>query len=137
MTPDEVMTRLGSHVSKLKGIPLWMLNMTPTETWPQPPANGEMPDVETLQHFVEHIDWLEAQEKANVLVLSGTVDEEYGLGPGMAIIRAGSRAEAEAIAVTEPFHQLGWRHNTIRSWKVNEGSLTVSVKLFSNEVTFG
>jgi uncharacterized protein YciI len=136
MTPDEVMTRLGAHMGKLKGVPLWALMMTPTQSWPKPPEPGEMPDIEILERFVEHLDWLEAQEQADVLVLSGTLDEEYGIGPGMAIIRASSREEAEAIAASEPFHRHGLRHNTIRSWKVNEGSLTVTVKLFSNEVTF-
>jgi uncharacterized protein YciI len=136
MTPEEVMSRLGSHMAKLKGIRFWALTMTPTDTWPPPPAPGEAPDPVMLERFVEHIDWLEAQEKANVIVLSGTLDQEHGIGPGMAIIRAASREEAEQVAISEPFHQHGLRHNTIRSWTVNEGSFTVSVKLFGNEIAF-
>lgn len=136
MTDDDVMSRLGSQMAKLKGIRLWTLEMVPTDAWPAPPGDGGLPDPIMLQRFVEHIDWLEAQEQANVLVLSGTLDQEYGIGPGMAIIRAESRESAEQIAASEPFHRHGLRHNTIRSWTVNEGSFTVSVKLFSNEIEF-
>ncbi len=137
MTPEETMAKLGSHMAKLKGVKLWLLNMTPTAAWPPPPAPGEMPDVAILERFVEHLDWLEAQEKAGAIVLSGTVDEEYGIGPGMSILRAASREEAERIAATEPFARHGLRTNTIRSWTVNEGSITLTVKLFTNEITFG
>jgi uncharacterized protein len=101
-----------------------------------PPAPGDLPDLVMMQRFVEHLDWLEAQEQANVLVLSGTIDQEFGIGPGMAIIRAESREAAEQLAATEPFHRHGLRHNTIRSWTVNEGSFTVSVKLFGNQIAF-
>jgi uncharacterized protein YciI len=123
-------------MARLKGVGLWALFMTPTETWPAPPDPGSLPAPEMIQRFVEHLDWLEAQERAGVLVLSGTLDQELGIGPGMAIIRASSREEAEAIAETEPFHRYGIRQNTVRSWTVNEGSLTVTVKLFTNEIAF-
>jgi uncharacterized protein YciI len=136
MSPDEAMTRLGAHMARLKGVGLWALFMTPTETWPAPPDPGSLPAPEMIQRFVEHLDWLEAQERAGVLVLSGTLDQELGIGPGMAIIRASSREEAEAIAETEPFHRYGIRQNTVRSWTVNEGSLTLKVKLFTNEIAF-
>jgi uncharacterized protein YciI len=136
MSPDEAMTRLGAHMARLKGVGLWALFMTPTETWPAPPDPGSLPAPEMIERFVEHLDWLEAQERAGVLVLSGTLDQELGIGPGMAIIRASSREEAEAIAETEPFHRYGIRQNTVRSWTVNEGSLTLKVKLFTNEIAF-
>jgi uncharacterized protein YciI len=136
MSADDVMTRLGAHIAKLKGIQLWALDMNPTELWPPPPEPGALPDPVMLERFVEHLDWLSEQEQANVLVLSGTIDQDQGIGPGMAIIRAESRAAAEAIAVTEPFHRHGLRRNTIRMWTVNEGSFTVTVKLFNNEIGF-
>ncbi len=136
MNPDEVMSRLGSQMERLKGIRLWALDMTPTDAWPAAPAAGEPPDPTMLERFVEHIDWLDEQEQAHVLVLSGTIDEEFGIGPGLAVIRAASREDAERIAASEPFHRHGLRRNTIRSWTVNEGSFTVSVKLFGNQISF-
>jgi uncharacterized protein YciI len=136
MTPDEAMARLGAHVARLKGVQLWALFMTPTDAWPSPPSPDAPPDPVMVERFVEHLDWLEEQEKAGVIVLSGTLDQELGIGPGMSIIRAPSREAAEEIAASEPFHRHGLRANTIRSWTVNEGSLTVTVKLFSNEIVF-
>jgi uncharacterized protein YciI len=126
--------RLIEHMGKLKGLSFWILQMTPTDNWPPPPEPGSAPDPAMIAHFVEHLDWLQQQERDGVLLLSGTVDQEYGIGPGMAIIRAGSREAAVAIAESEPFHRLGLRANTIKSWTVNEGSVTVTIKLFDNTI---
>ncbi|MGV0991217.1 MAG: hypothetical protein ACOYB7_03095 [Mycobacterium sp.] len=34
-----------------------------------------------------------------------------------------SRAEAEEIARNEPFHAMGWRHNSVTAWTPKFGSL--------------
>jgi uncharacterized protein YciI len=137
-TPDptaapDPLVRLMEHVAKLKGLQYWILHMTPTEKWASP-TPGEVPDPATISAFADHLDWLAEQERNGTLFLSGTVDQEHGVGPGMAIIRAASRVEAEAIAATEPFHQLGLRANTIKSWTVNEGSVKLSINLFENTI---
>ncbi len=134
--PVDPMTRLITQMGKLKGSALWTLDMNPTDSWPPPPPPGEVPDPVMIERFVEHLDWLQEQEESGVLVLSGTINQEYGIGPGMAIIRASSREAAQAIADSEPFHRYGIRNNTVRSWTVNEGSITLKVNLFSNEITF-
>jgi uncharacterized protein YciI len=136
-SPDELLQRLGDRMARLKGVSLWLVHMTPTDAWPPPPAPGDPLDMVMVERFVEHLDWLERLERDGVLVLSGTVDQELGIGPGLAIIRAESRRAAEEIAESEPFHRQGLRANTVRSWTVNEGSITLTVKLFTNEVTFG
>jgi uncharacterized protein YciI len=135
MSTEDVLERLGAHMARLKGLQLWTLDMNPTESWPPPPAPGELADPTMLERFVEHLDWLEAHERDHVLVLSGTIDQDRGIGPGMAIIRAASRADAERIAESEPFHRHGLRRNTVRMWTVNEGSLTITVKLFGNTIS--
>ena len=84
-------------------------------------------------HLEAHLDWLIEQERNGTLFLSGAAaDETEWDGSGVAIIRAESRAAAEAIAVTEPFHKLGLRKNTVRGWQLNEGNVTLRFKLFDN-----
>ena len=43
--------------------------------------------------------------------------------PGFGVLHVASRAEAEDIAHNEPFHTMGWRHNTVMSWTPKFGSL--------------
>jgi hypothetical protein len=42
-------------------------------------------------------------------------------------LRAGSFAEAEAIANEDPLHKAGLRTFTLQKWRVNEGRITVTV----------
>lgn len=43
--------------------------------------------------------------------------------PGIGILRVSSRDEAEEIAQNEPFHTMGWRHNTVMAWTPKFGTL--------------
>ena len=52
----------------------------------------------------------------------------HGNGDGMVIIRAGSLAEARAIAEEDPMHQCGARSFTVRPWLLNEGTITLKVR---------
>ena len=49
-------------------------------------------------------------------------------GEGMIIVRAASKAEAEAIAQADPMHSTGVRRFKVRPWLLNEGSYTVTVR---------
>ncbi|NED90848.1 hypothetical protein G3I76_63550, partial [Streptomyces sp. SID11233] len=87
-------------------------------------------------HLDEHLAWLIERENNGTLFLSGQLGDETGWdGSGMAIVRAESRAAAEADAQTEPFCRAGIRRNTIRGWQLNEGRLTLELKLFDNSFT--
>lgn len=46
---------------------------------------------------------------------------------GMIVLRAGSFEEAEAITKEDPLHKAGVRSFTLQKWRVNEGSITVTV----------
>ncbi|MFG3133260.1 YciI family protein [Streptomyces tendae] len=82
-------------------------------------------------HLDEHLAWLMERENNGSLFLAGTLGDETGWdGSGLAIVRAKSRAAAEADAATEPFRKAGIRRNTVRGWQLNEGNITLRLKLF-------
>src|SRR3546814_7767222 len=54
-------------------------------------------------------------------------DEESWEGEGMIVLRAGSLAEARAVAEADPMHASGARTFRVRPWLINEGSITVKV----------
>lgn len=84
---------------------------------------------ETLPAHLEYQKKLEAEGK---LVLAGPLSDDSGEqmnGSGMIIYRAESMEQARQLAETDPMHAQGKRSFTLRRWLVNEGSLTISVKL--------
>ncbi|MEM9517115.1 MAG: YciI family protein [Actinomycetota bacterium] len=125
---------LGELFPRLKGIPLYLIEMTPTSAWPDP---DDPPTDSMMQHLVDHLHWLEAREQDGTLFLSGPIDADQGVGPGLAVLNVATREEAERLAADEPFARAGLRSNTVRSWTVNEGSITVNLKLFANAIDIG
>jgi uncharacterized protein YciI len=115
----------------LRGMQLYMIRM-------DMPNPVESPIDYLAPHLREHILWLEAQEKNGALFLSGANRaEDQWDGGGTAIIRAPSLAEAVAIAETEPFHREGLRVNTVHGWMLNEGTLRLTVSLFTDRFSLG
>ncbi|NEA43309.1 YciI family protein [Streptomyces sp. SID11385] len=116
-------------LAKLRQQQLYLLDMTMITPTEDPlPVLGP--------HLDEHLAWLIERENNGTLFLSGQLGDETGWdGSGMAIVRAESRAAAEADAQTEPFCRAGIRRNTIRGWQLNEGRLTLELKLFDNSFT--
>ena len=124
MTSDD--PTLEQLLANLRGIQLYMVRMEMAE-----PVDDPLPVL--LPHLRDHILWLRDQERGGVLFLSGANRDEVGWdGSGVAVLRAGSRAEAVAIAETEPFHRAGVRTNTVHGWSLNEGNLQVSLRLFDD-----
>lgn len=114
-------------MGKLRGIQLYMLRMDTAQAVSSPMDY-------LAPHLREHILWLEHQERIGTLFLSGAnrAGDEWD-GSGTAIIRAGSLTQARAIADTEPFHREGLRKNTVHGWLLNEGSLQLNIRLFSDQ----
>lgn len=115
-------------MKNLRGIQLYMVRMEMTTPVPSP--------FEYLApHLREHILWLEALEKAGVLFLAGAhaAEGEWD-GGGTAVIRAASLQAAREISDTEPFHRMGLRTNTVHGWTLNEGTIRLTVSLFTGEL---
>lgn len=129
----ETMEALRGELTRMKGWALWVIDMAPTDQWPTDTGPAEWSET-FASSLLAHLQWLAELEAGGVLVMSGPLDLDAGLGPGMSIIRADNRDTAQTIASSEPFGRAGLRTNTVRSWTVNEGSLTVRVDLMANVV---
>ena len=86
---------------------------------------------EMRPHLDAHKRWIVEQERSGRLFAAGPLlDESYRFaGPGLFVLRAQSRAEAERIALSDPFHAKGIRTFRIQPWQVNEGSLQLTLTL--------
>jgi uncharacterized protein YciI len=121
------MTHLPPELQELEArmakIQLFAIVMRATEKFQSP---------ETAQgaaFLAEHLRYVFDLEDQNRLLAAGPLDRDVG-GPvdGIAIIRADSRDQAEAIAANEPLHKAGWRINTVRSWELNMGALAEAAR---------
>lgn len=91
------------------------------------PTNGLEPVMAVIK---EHLAFQVDLEQRGIMFGAGpfwTDDEAAWEGEGMVIIRAGSLAEAKAIAASDPMHKSGARSFTVRPWLLNEGSMTVRI----------
>ena len=82
-------------------------------------------------HVREHLAWLLALEAEGVVVMSGPLLEGPGAAPGagVTVLRATDRHEAESIAASDPFVIAGLRRFDVFKWRVNEGSVSVTLSL--------
>lgn len=117
---------LDDLMASLRGVQLYMIEM-------RVQGRVDSPLEHLMPRLREHILWLEHQERHGVLFLSGA-DRAGDVwdGSGTAIIRADSLDHARAIAGTEPFHVAGLRTNTVHGWLLNEGSVRLTVSLFTD-----
>lgn len=91
------------------------------------PTDGLGPVMENLD---EHLKFQGELEAKGVMLAAGPFSdaaEAEWRGEGMVIIRAGSKAEAEEIAKSDPMHASGARSFEIRPWLMNEGKLTIEL----------
>ena len=98
------------------------------------PANGLGPVMEKLE---EHLEYQISMEKNGILFAAGpfwTDDEQQWRGEGMVVVRAQSLGAARAIAEKDPMHASGARTFEVRPWLINEGTLTLRLKSFDQEL---
>ena len=86
----------------------------------------------------DHLAYQAKLEAEGKLVLAGPMSDETGTdmpGIGMIVYRAASFDEARSLAEQDPMHSSGARTFTLRRWLINEGSLTMSVRLSAQNVS--
>lgn len=99
------------------------------------PVSGIGPVLENLER---HLAFQVSLERDGILYAAGPMwsdDEREWNGDGMVIVRAGSRAEAVAIAERDPMHDCGARSFTVRPWMINEGTMTIRLDASSQRFT--
>ena len=97
-----------------------------------------VPPEQMKEHLPAHLAYQGEQEQAGNLVMAGPMSDLSGdlmEGVGMIIYRAESLEAARKLAEADPMHSTGSRKFVIRRWLVNEGSISVNVKLSAQTVS--
>jgi uncharacterized protein YciI len=92
---------------------------------------------EIKANLADHLAYQARLESEGKLVLAGPLSDETGTlmeALGMMVYRARSFEEARALAEADPMHERGARRFELRRWLINEGSLTLSVRLSGQSV---
>lgn len=87
------------------------------------------PEIE--KRLPDHLSHQVDLEKRGILFAAGPLYLRDSNLPdaGMFLLRADSFEEAEVIAKSDPLHAAGLRNFTIQKWRINEGSMTVTINL--------
>lgn len=86
----------------------------------------------------KHLEYQVSIEKEGKLFGAGPIWDENGEIPigGMIIVYADSFENARRIADADPLHSLGLRKYNIQKWLLNEGSMTFTVRLSDQSISF-
>jgi uncharacterized protein YciI len=107
----------------------WLVLSTP---------NATTSSADIAAHVDDHLDWMLALEADGAVLMSGPLLDGPGTGPGsgVTVLRANDAAEAESIAAADPFVKAGLRTFQVFHWRVNEGSIGVTVSLGTGTYTW-
>lgn len=97
-----------------------------------------VPPEQMKEQLPAHLAYQSEQENNGSLVMAGPMSDPTGdlmEGVGLIIYRAASLEAAQKIANEDPMHSTGSRSFVIRRWLVNEGNLTLNVKLSAQSAT--
>jgi uncharacterized protein len=110
------------NLSKVLGREYWLIMSTPA---------GDTDRTAIDAHVREHVAWLLQLERENVLFVSGPLLSGPGVGPGsgVTVVRAADEEAARLIASADPFVRAGLRTFEVYRWRLNEGSVSISVSL--------
>jgi uncharacterized protein len=95
------------------------------------------PEIE--KRLADHLAHQVELERKGIMFAAGPLYSKGSQVPevGMFVLRANSFEEAEAICKTDPLHAAGLRNYTIQKWRVNEGSITVTVNFSDQTARIG
>lgn len=112
----------GTSGAALLGRDYWLVQWIP----------GPTTTADDIQaHLDAHVAWLLGLERDGVLLASGPLVEGDGVRPGsgVTVLRAEDVATATALALQDPFVVAGLRTPSVFRWRLNEGSIGVTVSL--------
>jgi uncharacterized protein YciI len=92
---------------------------------------------EQLKPFLlAHLEYMIGLEKRGLVFASGPLADGEGppTGQGLTVLRAGSAAEARALAEADPFFANGLRTFELKEWTIMEGSLSLRVNLSDQSI---
>jgi uncharacterized protein len=92
------------------------------------------PEIE--KRLADHLAHQVELERKGIMFAAGPLYPKGSQTPeaGMFVLRANSFDEAEAIADTDPLHAAGLRTYTIQKWRINEGTITITVNYSDQSV---
>jgi uncharacterized protein YciI len=120
---------LGEVLARLANIELFAVFMRPTEAFQGPLASAE-----GRRMLTAHLEYVFEIQRSGEMLAAGPLDLDVENISGMCILHTASREDAERIAYAEPYHQAGWRINTVQSWQLNEGLLVEAATALVNAV---
>ncbi len=91
----------------------------------RPVRSPQIDDKYLAAHLAHQIEL----ERKGIMFAAGPLYPKGSQTPeaGMFVLRANSFEEAEEICKTDPLHAAGLRTYTIQKWRVNEGTITITV----------
>lgn len=84
-----------------------------------------------------HLAYQAQLEHSGALAFAGPLSDLTGEqmeGTGMIVYRAESLDAARALAEADPMHSTGTREFTLRRWLINEGSISLDIKLSAQQI---
>ena len=90
------------------------------------------------EHLPAHLAYQSQLEQNGSLAFAGPLSDPTGdemQGMGMIVYQAESLDAARALAESDPMHASGAREFTLRRWLVNEGGLSLNIKLSAQKIS--
>ena len=106
--------------------PLSLLARDHWASWSTPPTGATLDEIHV--HLDDHLAWLRTLEVEGSLVLSGPMPDEPP-GTGLTVVRAPDADAARAIVEQDPLVIAGLRTVRVYRWRINEGSVGITVSL--------
>ncbi len=106
--------------------PLNLLGRDCFVVWSTPAPGVTREDVGS--HLDDHLAWLRSLEVDGTLIMSGPMIDEAP-GTGLTVLRAPDDETAEAVMAGDPFVIAGLRTAGVHRWRVNEGTVGITVSL--------
>ncbi|WP_375382422.1 YciI family protein [uncultured Sphingomonas sp.] len=94
------------------------------------------PEATMMERIADHLRYMEEHE--HQVFLSGPlIQDGVTIGEGLTILKTDDEAEARAIMDAEPLVKNGLRRYELKLWRIQEGSISVSISGVAGTATLG